>query len=125
MRAPYTEYPATIIRAVDGDTLYCELELGFGVLDAPRCAACTHQCARRAKIRWHTYACRLTLASAVSCIPHGCDKYGRVIAEVWLDSGDDGTINLSNYLLEREVVDEYDEHESLGSIFTKEEAVDA
>ncbi|GIV51274.1 MAG: hypothetical protein KatS3mg038_2287 [Candidatus Kapaibacterium sp.] len=124
MRAPYTEYPATIIRAVDGDTLYCELELGFGVL--------MRRVVRLARINApegkNTLA-HVCLSAYVGkrCVVHpdGCDKYGRVIAEVWLDSGDDGTINLSNYLLEREVVDEYDEHDSLGSIFTKEEAVDA
>ncbi|GIV51533.1 MAG: hypothetical protein KatS3mg038_2722 [Candidatus Kapaibacterium sp.] len=124
MRSAYIEYPATIIRAVDGDTLHCELELGFGVLMRRVVRLARINAPEGKNTLAHVY---LSSHVGARCLvqPHGCDKYGRVIAEVWLAKNDEDAINLSNDLLERGLVDEYHEHEALGAIFAEEENIHA
>ncbi|GIV53355.1 MAG: hypothetical protein KatS3mg038_3876 [Candidatus Kapaibacterium sp.] len=124
MRAPYTEYPATIMRAIDGDTLHCELALGFGVLMRRVVRLARINAPEGKNTPAHVY---LSSQVGAHCLvqPHGCDKYGRVIAEVWLQKNGDDAINLSNDLLERGLVDEYHEHEALGAIFAEEENIHA
>src|SRR6266516_1407728 len=88
------DYPATVVRVVDGDTVHLSVDLGFYVelhdrsvriahIDAPEL---TTDAGKTAKI----YAQELLpVGSRVTLYSHELDKYGRVLGTITLADGRD------------------------------------
>lgn len=87
--APTYSYGATVLRVIDGDTLLCNVDLGFKLrwehpvrlwgIDAPELGTETG-----AKAKAFVENLKLTDVTLLSCKP---DKYGRVLADVLLPDG--------------------------------------
>lgn len=95
--------PATVKRVIDGDTLVCDLDLGWGVwqhdrrvrlagVNCPEMNTPAGELARKFVIDLLT-DCRWE----VTVVSHSLDKYGRVLGEVRL--GENEVTNLSALLL--------------------------
>jgi endonuclease YncB( thermonuclease family) len=95
--------PARVSRVIDGDTLVCDLDLGWGLwlhdrrvrlagVNCPEMNTLEGEAARLyvtellAEVKWQ-----------VTVVSHSLDKYGRVLGEVRL--GENEATNLSAFLL--------------------------
>ena len=87
--APTYSYGATVLRVIDGDTLLCNVDLGFKLrwehpvrlwgIDAPELGT---EAGEKAKA--YVESLKLGDVTLLSCKP---DKYGRVLADVLLADG--------------------------------------
>lgn len=87
-------YEATILNVVDGDTVDAEVDLGFDVLirtrfrlngiDTPERNALDPQ--KRALAAAATeFLKRMTLNKSVTIVSHKQDKYGRYLADIYIE----------------------------------------
>jgi|SRR6266516_326124 len=88
------DYPATVVRVVDGDTVHLSVDLGFYVelhdrsvriahIDAPELSTDAGKAAK-------AYAQGLLgVGSQVTLLSHELDKYGRVLGSLTLSDGRD------------------------------------
>lgn len=80
--------PGRVTRVIDGDTLVCSLDLGWGVwkldtrvrLAGINCPEMNTEEGRRA----FEFTLSLALMGEVTVVSKSLDKYGRVLGEVWL-----------------------------------------
>lgn len=88
------DYPARVVRLVDGDTVHLEIDLGFHLhlidrstriagIDAPELTTEAGKAAR-------DYAAKLLpIGTAIQLRSHSLDKYGRVLGSLTLPDGSD------------------------------------
>lgn len=88
------DYPATVLRVVDGDTVHLDVDLGFFIelhdrsvriahIDAPELSTDAGKAAR------DFAQTLLPVGTAVVLISHELDKYGRVLGTITLPDGRD------------------------------------
>lgn len=95
------EYSGVLLRVVDGDTLYCQADLGFKVFIKEKFRLSRIDCPEMNTVEGKTakaFVEQFTNAT-VRIISRGQDKYGRWLAEVFVTVN--GTErNLNDYLIE-------------------------
>lgn len=94
------EYRATVLSVYDGDTMTCNIEIGFDLyklekvrlsgIDAPELRGEE----RLEGIKSRDALRELTLGKQLRLVNEGTGKYGRTIATLYLD-----TINISNWMV--------------------------
>lgn len=100
-------YNAKCVRVVDGDTIDCEVDLGFHAcvkirfrlarINTPELNSKDEGERFRAK-RAADVVSALILNKDIEIVSHKTEKYGRFLAEVYFGSGDE-LLNLSDELL--------------------------
>ena len=104
------EYEAECLRVVDGDTIDCRIDLGFDVWVKKRIrfyGVNTHESRTRdleEKKRGIAATARVTdlLRSNEGRFvlkSHGVGKYGRVLGEIFVDTGEEHPLNVKDVLI--------------------------
>lgn len=94
------EYHATVLSVYDGDTMTCNIDVGFDIyklekvrlygIDAPEVRGSE----RLEGLKSRDALRELTLGKRLRLVNHGRGKYGRVIATLYLD-----TLNISDWMV--------------------------
>ncbi len=100
------EYNAKVIRVVDGDTVWLDVDLGFGVhanldfrlngINTPEVVGTTRVAGLAAKAELE----RLLAIGSLRIVTHKADKYGRWLADVFVKQSDGVEVS-ANAALER------------------------
>lgn len=102
------EYKATVIKVIDGDTLHLNIDLGFNlnynnqVIRLARINAPELSTANGYNIKNLLTNLLLKKQVTIKTIKDTKDKYGRYLAEVYLDD-----LNINDYLLTNEYAVNY------------------
>ena len=102
-------YKAELVRVVDGDTIWCNLDRGFGDHSRKniRVARINTPEIRGVEKKEGLLAKRFVedkLADCLSIVIQSTkvDSFGRAIAEVWLEESENTWVNLNDLLVEKE-----------------------
>ena len=103
------KYKAHCVRVVDGDTIYCDIDLGFGVwlhkqiirlagIDTPEIRGEERE--EGLKVKEYVEAVLMNKELILETYKYKKGKYGRWIAEIWY-KWEEEYINLNSLLLEQ------------------------